>query len=223
MTIATSHSNSTGLPKSVATVSSSLEDGLEAAGTRSRLRVKACAPDDPVFGQAFWDVSQESIVYHLVPHKPYDSYIQGESFRIDTDSTGRPVYFEMGWGASNHLIVNGLRPPIATPSGVRFLDLRIRFHELSVTSTCCHSETYIEFNDIRPLLHLAIGPGMIIGLGPDERVCSLWIVKAIADPSGSLQARWRSKAWQAVRRRSLAGAERAEAGPISPDSSPKVC
>lgn len=222
MTIATSHSNSTGLLKSVATVSSAPEDGLEASGTRSRLRVRACTSDRASFGQAFWDASQESVVYHLVPHHPYDSFIQGDSFRIDTDSTGRPVYFEMGWGADNHLIVNGLRPPIATQGGVRFLDLRIRIHELSVMSTCCHSETYIEFNDLRPAQHLAIGPGMIVGLSPCECVCSLWIVKAIADPSGNLQSRWRSKAWQAVRRRSLTGAARAHAGPISPDSSSKV-
>jgi hypothetical protein len=142
---------------------------------------------------------------------------------MDTDSEGRPVFFEMAWGASNHLIVNGLQPPIATQGGVRFLDLRIRFHELSVMLTCCHSVAYIAFDNIQPSLHLAIGSGLIVGLGPNERMCSLWIVKAIADPSGSLQARWRSQAWQAVRRRPLTGASQTKAGPISPNSSPKVC
>ena len=196
----------------------------EASGTRSRLRVKTCSIEGILYGQAFWDTNQELVDYHIVPHSPYHSYIEGDSFRIDTDATGRPVYLESQWNRRNHLIANDLQLPVISATGsVRFLDLRVRFHELSVMSTHCHSVTYIEFERVPVAEHLSLGSGMILGVSADGCLCGLWLVNALPDPGGCLRARWRSKTWRAVRRQWLESADRGKGESISPISSTKVC
>jgi hypothetical protein len=223
VTSATTHPSPIGSFASARDDSKSIVSGYEACGTRSRLRVQSCPLDQTVFGQAFWDTDEEVIAYHMIPHRPYDSYVHGDTFRIDTDTAGQPVFFELQWHNRNHLIVNGLQPPSAEIGGVRLLDLRIRYHELSVMSTNCHSTTYVEFDRTPVVRHLLLGSGMILCLSQDSCLCGLWIVKTIPDPGGRLQSQWRSRTWRTVRRQRLESAAWSRGGLISPISSPKVC
>lgn len=196
----------------------------EGFGTRSRLRIRTCPLEGAICARAFWDETREVVDYHVVPHRPYHSYIQGDCFRIDTDALGQPVYLEVQCNRGSHGITDGLLPPVAPPAGgIRFLDLRIRFHELAVLSTRCHSATYIEFERIPVAKQLSFGSGVIFCVSADDCLSGLWLVNALPDPGGRLQSRWRSRAWQLVRRQRLEVADRCRGESVSPISSPKVC
>ncbi len=198
------------------------DSGYDATGTRARLRTKIVEVEPQTRGQAFWDSQLEVINYHVVPHNAYDSYIQGERVRIDTDSDGRPVFLELEWDRSKHLIVNDLTPPTGVIGSVRFLDLRIRFHEREVISTPCHSITYIDLGRGPSVHNLILGSGLILGLSGDGGLSDLWIVGAIPDTGGRLQSRWRLDAWDRIRKQRAAGAMKLAGDKISTAFTPKV-
>ncbi len=90
-----------------------------AAGTRSRLRMAFGHGATGRLGQAFWDIHQGTVEYHIIPHQPYHSYIEGDGFRIETDNEGRPLLFELT-DSANALGVNGLvRPSVESLPGDR--------------------------------------------------------------------------------------------------------
>lgn len=198
------------------------DSGYAALGTRSRLRTKTCPLPVGTRGQAFWDDQMEVINYHVVPHGAYDSYIQGDRFRIDTDSEGRPIFVELEWDKTKHLIVSNLTPPRITAGAVRLLDLRIRYHERLVSATPCHSVTYIDFGGGPAMQNLILGAGLILSLGDESVLGGLWIIGAIRDRGGRLQSRWRSEAWARVRKEETARPVCASGDRISSVITPKV-
>lgn len=202
---------------------SEIQPGCAPTGTRSRLRIKPIPFEGRVLGQAFWDEMTEVIHFHVVPHRPYESYVQGDRFRIDTDASGQPVFLELQCSRTRHSISAGLEPPEASAGCIRFLDLRIRFHEADILSTPCHSVTYIDLNRAPVIRHLAYVSGLIFSLGADDRLCGIWICGALPDPGGRHQAFWRAGAWQTAHRQWLDSPDRVENPMIRPVSVAKVC
>jgi hypothetical protein len=211
------------LDRPVFSGTSRVRQGCEPTGTRSRLRIKPITLEGRALGQAFWDEITEVIHFHVVPHRPYESYIRGDHFRIDTDAEGQPVFVELQWSRAHHSISNGLELPEASAGCIRFLDLRIRFHEVGILSTSCHSITYVEFDRAPVLRNLTSASGLIFSLGADDRLCGIWIYGALPDPGGRHQAHWRAGAWRAAHRQWLDSPDRIESPMIRPVSVAKVC
>lgn len=196
-------------------------NGYSAFGSRSFLRVKIESDGVQPRGQAFWDPQQELLEYHVIPHGPYDSFLQGEALRIDTDEAGHPVFVELSWNRALHQRVRELRTPKASRPGlIRFLDLRVRFSELKVMSTVNQSTTCIIFKEALQLEYWAVGRCSLWGIDGLGHLSELWVIDAKSDPSGLRRARWRSESWKRVRRGALRGSK-AGAESISPSSAGK--
>jgi len=179
-----------------------------------------CAPyKGKVFGRAFFDIFDEAVEYHQVPHLPYHSFIRGDRFRIETDAQGRPILIEVRCTPNRRgqledtLIV----PAHVTRGSLRLLDLRILCHEDTVRIDARNSLVYIKLNGSAATDFISTAPGIIWGVNRHSQLCGLWISGWQNDPSGLVRARWRRRSWAKLHSR--VSARRRPGGIISVSAS----
>jgi hypothetical protein len=175
-------------------------------GTRARLRVALQPRQEVALGQAFWDLHSQSIEYHIVPHRPYHSYIEGDNFRIETDRGGRPVLVEIREPQNGS---GGPCPPAPEPALVqscdlRFLDLRIRSRSICAAVDFSNSLSFIKLLGGAPVAFGAVATGAVWGIDANGFLSALWLTDVQSDPSGLRRGRWRRGCWTRTRRMAIA-------------------
>jgi len=194
------------------------EVGLLSIGTRSRLRVVT----EPVkarvhAAQAFWDLHAGTIEHHIVPHDPYHSFIRGDGFRIETDAHGHPVFVELIVPKCLRGSVSDLtRTPRVDCPAIRFLDLRVRFHEQRTILDVDKAMVFIDLGRTRQARWLSSDGSSSWAVDPDECLAGIIISGIRLDTTGGLKMAWRRGAWQSWRTAErLRGAELAGPRAIS--------
>lgn len=177
------------------------EIGLLPVGTRSRLRVAVKPVTAQVHAaQAFWDLHAGTIEHHTIPHDPYHSFIRGDGFRIETDAQGHPVFVEL-------IVPRCLRGSMAQipktvpddRAAIRFLDLRVRFHEQAITLDVDKAMAFIDLGLTRQARWVSSDGGSIWAVDSDSSLVGIIISGIRLDPTGGLKMAWRREAWQSWR------------------------
>ncbi|GAB4320444.1 MAG: hypothetical protein Kow0074_10750 [Candidatus Zixiibacteriota bacterium] len=174
-------------------------------GTRAHLRVQIEPLTHRCYGKVFNDLHSETIGYHVIPHRPYHSYIESAHFRLETDQIGYPVYVSVGgWREI------ALEAPLAPPNGFelgmpRFLDVRIHCPAPRVEYDADNSLIHIVFNDSPECRHWALEPHAIWSIDNHGILAALWLRDIMLDPTGKRFLKWRRRAWSCVRRDYRAG------------------
>lgn len=173
-----------------------------ACGTRSRLRVALERTVIPrTMSRTFWDTHAATLEHHIVPHRPYHSYIEGDHFQIETDADGRPILIELD--VRHCLIHDSLsrRPDLPVEESVpRFLDVRINFRENGIWWYKRSELIYIALTDVSPTRLVRFSPGSTWGFDSTGNLCGIWLIGIMYDPSGSMRMMWRREAWLAARK-----------------------
>lgn len=174
-------------------------------GTRAHLRIHVERPTHRHYGKVFNDLHSETIGYHVIPHRPYHSYIEAAHFRLETDEAGYPVFVSVGnWRAVAQ------ETPLTAPSNfdlanVRFLDTRIHCVAPSIEWDSDNSLMRIVFKDASDCRHVALEPHAIWSIDTDGNLAALWLREITLDPTGKRFLKWRRRAWSRVRRDYRAG------------------
>lgn len=183
-------------------IGTDIKPRVDATSTISRavLRTRVEPSVSRVYGIVYNDLHDDAVAYHLVPHAPYHSFIEGENFRIDTDAGGYPVYLRIPSVGEGILTAADLTPPSMVECGrLRFLDLRVRYQPVTIRISTSKLLVNIVFLDSDPVRHVSVGPHSIWSIDELGRLCQVWLTGIRSDPTGRRFLRWRRDAWRRVR------------------------
>ena len=186
-------------------------------GSRAYVRVHCGSLSGLGFGQAFRDTFDETIEHHHVPHHPYDSFVQGDRCRIETDASGNPIFVEVRFPVKPPMTQRLVAPDPETVSvgSLKLLDRPIRIHEVSILVDRYNALTFIKLSDSSTSRFVCTSQGIIWAIDTGSRLCGIWIQGVRDDPSGSIRARWRQRSWLQARRRMSANGCRGSILPVS--------
>jgi len=150
---------------------------------------------------AFYDLENDTLSVNILPFEPYDSFLESDDIRIDTDEQGRPVFIEATCSRNEWRIEPDFSVPTAEMDGtLRFRETRRRFSP---------GELYTDQRRENVCLRFLARPGhQVIRLAPnllaevaEGFLVALWVLGVELDFAERKQTKWRMATAAALRRK----------------------
>ncbi len=166
---------------------------------------------------AFYDQETDTLAVNILPFSPYDSFVESEDIRIDTDRFGSPIYIEVARTRKEWEI----DPALQVPSSQDDMVLSIRQTTRRFPGGTLIADPTKSFAFIRLLARRGVGVYRIadhlLAELADGFLVGFWIDRIELDFGGRKQARWRAATATALRRSGIAWR------PCSAGKKPGVC
>lgn len=148
--------------------------------------------DEIALAAAFYDQETDILSVNVLPFEPYDSFVESDEVRIDTDRNGRPVFVEIFRPWDKWKIDPELSLPKADFKGaVNFGDTLRRFPSGEIFADRDRKTVCVKFLARRgdQVIRLADN---ILAETADGFLVALWLTGIQLDFAGRKQSQWRA-------------------------------
>ncbi len=140
---------------------------------------------------AFYDQETNILSVNILPFAPYDSYVESDEVRIDTDQHGQPVFIELSRPRDAWQIVPGLAIPRATDEGTLHLRETLRtFPSAEILTDYDRKALCIKLLARTEELVVRLADNLLAEIAEGFLV-AIWLTGVQVDFAGRKQSRWR--------------------------------
>ncbi len=165
-------------------------DGQLAVGGPIPVAVRS--REDTSLVATFYDQETDKLFVNILPFEPYDSYVESDDVRIDTDQDGRPVFIEVSRPWNQWRIDPDFSLPTADFDGaVNLRETLRRFPSGEIIADRCRETVYLKFLARQGDRVIRLAENMLAETAEGFLV-GFWLAGVQPDFAGRKQNLWRA-------------------------------
>ena len=141
---------------------------------------------------SFYDQETNILSVNILPFEPYDSYVESEDVRIDTDRNGRPVFIEVSRPQDEWHMESELALPVIGEAGILNLRETVRtFPTAEILCDQARKTVCLKFLARKGELVIRLADNMLAEIA-DGFLVAIWLADVQTDYAGRRQSQWRA-------------------------------